>query len=135
MGAGCYYTHKTTGTKAYWLDLSYICDEDNLDISYVLFDDVKMEIETIMDRLGYKKYSDLEYRNGLYAVYFESTYYGDGLVVRIEPVDEYDHKIQNLAIANHAKAERRIVKELNKLYDICIATSGWTAQTIKVNEL
>lgn len=135
MGAGCYYTHKTTGTKAYWLDLDYIHEEENQEHAEMLWEDVCYEIQTLMEGLGYTKYSNYEYRNGLYVVYFESTYYGDGMVIRIEPVDTYDHKIYNLAMANHAKAEHKIAKAFNKYYNLCTATSGYSCQKIKVNEL
>jgi hypothetical protein len=136
MGAGCYYTHKETGTKACWIVLPVYDAEngdglDEQEWNETEWDFITEDLDGMMDTLGYYKQDRLTYRNGLVEVTFESTYYGDGIVVLIEPIyvgNYYDCKLYNLAITNHTRIENRILKAIHKCgYKLRYATSGYTS--------
>jgi len=140
MGAGCNYTHKCNGEKAYWIEVP----QSENDPEQWEYDQVREDIGQILESLGYTYYGrsryaqQADYMNGLFSVFLESTYYGDGLIVRLEPRadnDYYQTNLYNLAMANHARAERKIAKALNQFYPLSYATSGWTAATIQPKEL
>lgn len=128
MGDGCYYTHEN-GEVAYWISPEIPEDEDN----DFLWEDIFDDVEGAMLQMGYEKNSKAEYENGLAKVNFESTYYGEGLIIRLKERYE-DQNIINLFNANFTKMERKIAKKLNEFYPICYATSGYMANTIAVGE-
>jgi hypothetical protein len=130
MGHGCYFTHDCNKTKAAWIDIS-----NNItpgDDSF-LYD----QLDSIFENIGYKvESSGSEYKNGLFKV--ELKQYSEHLVIYIEPRyinDNYGRadkdKCYHLAMANHAKAENKIWKALQKAgFDLYIAASGYTSQKI-----
>lgn len=135
MGAGCYYTHSETKTRAAWIDLqpSQDANEDFEGNDY--FDYVREDLENLLTGNGYEKaYSEkCDFYNGLFDIFLESTYYGDGIVIRIEPRhDEWNHgKRYSLALANHHRTERKILKLIFESgYKLRIATSGYTAEDL-----
>lgn len=133
MGAGCYYTHEN-GEVAYWISPDMSPDNENCeDDNDLLWDDLMDDVEDTMTTLGYQKNSRSEYQNGLAKVNFESTYYGEGLIIRLKERYE-DQNIVNLFNANFTRMERRIAKSLNAFYPIRYATSGYTANTIPIGE-
>jgi hypothetical protein len=126
MGAGCYYHHNQTKTKAAWIELNLSEDEfeSSNDLDFIMED-----LEQILSDNGWEKKSsrsNCEYHNGLYELFLESTYYGEGLVIRIEPKD--DKYTFGLAMANHSKSENKILRAIAKSgYKLRIATSGYTS--------
>jgi hypothetical protein len=132
MGSGCYYTHTCNKERAAWIDLppSQDANEDFEENDYP--DYVREDLENLLTGNGYEKaYSEpCDFYNGLFDIFLESTYYGDGIVIRIEPRhDEWSHKGRyQLALANHHRTERKILKLISKSgYKLRIATSGYTA--------
>lgn len=63
MGAGCYYTHKTVDSKAFWVNVE-IEEEEELSSEFQ-YDYYYELIEEVLIKLGYEKYSNTEYVNGL----------------------------------------------------------------------
>jgi hypothetical protein len=133
MGAGCYYTHNCNKERAAWVDL-YPNGKDTDD------DDADFEVQNtfgyianILMDLGYNNQTKLNvFCNGLFEVHLEYTYYGDGLIIRLEPLIDYDQRY-NLAMANHHRAEKRILRTLCKEgFKLRIATSGYTATDLIV---
>lgn len=131
MGAGCYYHHNQTKTKAAWIDLNLSEEPEEPDEAHNDFDFIMEDLEQILSDNGWEKKSsksDREYHNGLYELFLESTYYGDGLVIRIEPKDDnpwYNKYTFGLAMANHHKSENKILRAIAKAgYKLSIATSG-----------
>lgn len=134
MGAGCWYHHNCNKERAAWIDLypngkETDSDEDDQDDYNFIFSDVA----NILIELGYNNQTKVNvFCNGLFEVHLESTYYGDGLIIRIEPFIDYDQRY-NLAMANHHRAEKRILRTLCKEgYKLRIATSGYTATDLIV---
>lgn len=122
MGAGCYYTHKCNKERAAWIDLP--TSEDYTEFEYIMDD-----IAYILTSNGYEKnyLQSTMFQNGLFEIFFESTYYNDGLVIRIEPLIDED-RYYRLAMANHHRTEKKIHKLLAKAgYKFRIATSGYTS--------
>jgi hypothetical protein len=117
MGAGCYYTHNTIpNTKAFWVEVE---SEEEDELFHEDYQDEKDYIKDCLRELGYcDKYSkNLE--NGLYEVVFESTYYGDSILVMLESKYERRHYadevgLHNLAVSNHDRSYRKIQKHLLK---------------------
>lgn len=144
MGAGCYYTHKETGTKAYWVstDFARFDDEGELreDGLYLLdVEDMEENLSEIFYSLGYEQMSvngvrKGEHFNGLFNVKLESTYHGDGVLIYLEP-RYFESPYYQLAMANHDKAYDRIMREVNKHYEVCIATSAWTSSKLEIGSL
>jgi hypothetical protein len=124
VGAGCYYTHKETKTKAFWVELDFAEEEED---TFFLWDWYMEEIGSCLELTGYSKRSTYNYFNGLFEVCLESTYEGDGLVVRLEPCEEY----YNLAMANHDRSYDKIKNViLSQGFELRIATSGYTSTKI-----
>jgi hypothetical protein len=136
MGAGCLFRHKNTKTKAAWINIPYSNEEDN--IEGFDYKDTEHEIKNILTQIGYTIDSCDKIRNGLFEIKLEGTYYGDGIIIYIEPRYEYDEwgrshydRRYHLAMANHAKAENKIWKALQKEgFELNIATGGYTSQII-----
>lgn len=131
MGAGCYYTHNCNKERAAWIDLNLSEDEFE---AHNDFDFIMEDLEQILSDNEWEKKSsrsNREYHNGLYELFLESTYYGDGLVIRIEPKDDnpwYNKYTFGLAIANHHRSENKILRAIAKAgYKLKIATSGYTS--------
>jgi hypothetical protein len=133
MGAGCYYTHNATKTKAAWIDLKLPTEDDYE--RQDAFNWVLEDLEQILTDAGYYKDTDQKYHNGQYELFLEPTYYGDGLIIRIEPKDIdrwYGRNTYALAFANHSRTENKVLKLISKAgYDLYKATSGYTYDAIK----
>lgn len=136
MGAGCYYTHKETNTKAYWVEFGYF-DQDLYDS---VVEDILGELKKIFEKLGYQQIDDrfgkpsLVFENNLFSIQLESTYHGDAFVIRLEPQSN-EHPLYQLALGRHAAEYKRIMRQVNQLYPLHIATSSWTSTEIKTNQL
>ncbi len=130
MGAGCYYTHKSTRTRAAWIDLTPHESENGLESGFL--DSLFGDLEYILKSNGWVKRNCQEYYNGLYRLFLEFTYEGNGLVIRIEPKDcegyGYNrHNTYQMALANHHRSENKILRAISKAgYKLRIATSGYT---------
>jgi hypothetical protein len=128
MGAGCYCTNYLK-QKAAWIDFP---NSDEEEFSREGMED---DIANVIKSIGYYHNDDLNFENGLFKLNFESTYYGDGLVIQLTPrYEEYSgyYGVKNplyfLAMANFNKAESKIWKTLQKAgYKLRIATSGYTS--------
>jgi hypothetical protein len=134
MGAGCYYTHKETGTKAFWIDLDNLEYDENDSDQYE--DNFWFEVENIKTQihsLNYEidRFDRLKLYNGLAEVKLESTYYGDGIVVLLEPNQYQDSALFNLFLANHNRMYNRIKRKLLQAgYKLRIATGGFTSMEV-----
>jgi hypothetical protein len=134
MGAGCYYTHKETGTKAFWIDLDNLEYDENDSDQYE--DNFWLEVENIKTQihsLNYEidRFDRLKLYNGLAEVKLESTYYGDGIVVLLEPNQYQDSALFNLFLANHNRMYNRIKRKLLQAgYKLRIATGGFTSMEV-----
>lgn len=125
MGAGCYHTHSCNKERAAWIDLNLSDDEAEATND---FDFIIEELEQILADNGWERLSNRKYHNGLYELFLESTYYGDGLVIRIEPKNDWDTKYWNLAMANHHRSENKILRAISKAgYKLRISTGGYTS--------
>jgi len=138
MGAGCYYTHNN-GERAYWIEIPYSEDSDEW-TRQDEWNDFIEEVKSEFVELGYDQDSEYEFSNGLYNIRLESTHCGNGMIIYIDEKGERrwdadDQRIYNLASSNFMKAERRIALHFNKFYTMCIATSGYMAHRIGVNQL
>ncbi len=136
MSAGCRYTNNTTKELACWIDIpTGDTDEDNSDESQFRFDALIEDLTFMAESLGYSPVSDhwnnRKFENGLFVLELESTYYGDGVVIQINPrMPEYE-KEYNLAISNLERAENRILRSLLKNgYKLRIANSGYSSHEV-----
>ena len=128
MGAGCYYTNKETGTKAFWIDFPFFDDKQDYQ-SY--FETLLQDLQHLFLDLDYIQYDEYSFFNGLFNLNLETTYYGDGLVIRLEPHTEENINIYNLAMANHSRSYERIKRALMKQdYTLRIASSGYTSSIV-----
>jgi hypothetical protein len=133
MGAGCLYRHDN-GEVAYWIEPDCLQDGDDFEWS-----DLCESIISIMEELGYthcsynRKGYNLKFNNGLALVEFKSTYYGDGLIIKIKERSE-EQKMINLFNANFNKIEKKLARAFNKYYVLAYGTSGYTAARIPVGE-
>lgn len=127
MGAGCYYTHSCNKERAAWIDIWASEERDEFFVKNIL-DDLEENVFRPHDSKS-RWYKDKDnYRNGLFECVLESTYHGDGLIVRLEPVMESYERNYNLAMANHHITERSILKKIHALgYKLRIGTSGYTS--------
>lgn len=137
MGAGCYYTNKITGTKAFWIEVNpYYEDEETGEeiVDEHAWDDLVGNLKYELEKIGYKQDSKLEFHNGLFNLILESGY-SDELIIRLEPKGEEqyyieDVRVHNLALANHSRSYNRLGKHLKSLgYPMRVATSGYTSTT------
>ena len=142
MGAGCYYTHDN-GEVAYWIEPDFNIEENEEFDEFqntLDWECVYEHICDIMTKLGYcQRYmrnqrSKLNYENGLALIDFESTYSGEGLIIKIKEKEDSPH-MMNLFNANFHKMEKKIAKALNKHYTLAFGTSGYTSARIKPGDL
>lgn len=130
MGAGCYYTHKGTGTKAFWIDIdpSHQNEAGEWETNEHLLEDTVFNLGSELEAIGWKKYDVDHFYNGFYDLYMESTYYGDGIVFRMEPLAGLENQLYGLAMHNFDKSYDKLARWLNKCgYTLRIATSPYTS--------
>lgn len=139
MGAGCYYTHSETRTRAFWVDLNTewddsLSDEENIMEHEVSCSDMNSIIQDVITELGYSTVYTNNPANGLFEIITESTYCGDGIVVKIEPVVQlYDdggkyRPAYTLAMHKHQREMERIARAFIKAGCVLrIASSGYTS--------
>lgn len=147
MGAGCYYTHKCNKEKAYWVEIPKNSGGEPEEYDDFQTENLLDDLEDSILSLGYSKEDSKRslrrFENGLFIVDLKSTYYGDGVIIEINPRFDYSNwgdgveysRYYHLAMANHSRAERRIAKAINKYYSLFYATSGYTAAEIKPGQL
>ena len=131
MGAGCYYTHNTIpNAKSFWVEVE---SEHEDELFHEDYEDEKQYIKDCLRELGYCDNHSKNLENGLYEIIFESTYYGDSILVNLESRFERRYyadetRLHNLAVANHKKCYNRIQKHLiaNGL-KLRMASSGYTS--------
>jgi len=134
MGAGCYYTHNTIpNAKSFWVEVE---SEHEDELFHEDYEDEKSYIKDCLKELGYSDKYSKNLENGLYEIVFESTYYGDSILVNLESKFERRYyadetRLHNLAVANHEKCYNRIQKHLiaNGL-KLRMASSGYTSYEI-----
>ena len=131
MGAGCYYTHKETGTRAFWVDVDpYYTDEDGQEQhDEFAWQDEVGNIGCELEALGYKKSAPYEWQNGLFTVTLASGH-GNEVVIYMNPAHLYGREY-SLAMATHERSSARIKRHLLKQsYPLRIATSGYTSEAV-----
>lgn len=133
MGAGCYYTN-CFGELAYWIINPNKAENNDYDeFENERWNDFVEDLGEIMIDLGYFKESAYEFSNGLLKIELKSTYYGDGLVIQIEPKANEWEKEYNLARANMDRCEKRIIRNMVKAgYEVRYATSGYTSAKVEI---
>lgn len=129
------YTHNETRTRAFWVDFDPFTEgvEDDDDLRQFEWTDMVQQVGSVLEELGYSNWRGDQYKyyNGLFQVELESTYHGDGLVVRLEPLA--DSEMYHLALANHDRSYERIKKALLKAgFPLRIATSGYTSTALEL---
>ena len=133
MGAGCYYTNRETQTKAVWVSIPEWAEQGNEAEYYERYNEHHSELVDQLQGLGYDQVDANICQNGLFEIHLESTYHGDGIVIRMEPITyngELDMQVYNLAMANHQKCYDKIIRELKSIFELRIATSGYTSTVI-----
>ena len=135
MGAGCYYTHNTIpNAKAFWVNVESE-HEDNL--FHEDYQDEKDNIKDCLRELGYCDKHSTNLENGLYEIVFDSSYYGESIIVMLESKHEGSYypdviRLHNLAVANHNKSYLKIQKHLiGKGFKLRMASSGYTSYQIE----
>lgn len=124
MGYGCYFTNKETGTRSFWIDLHDETGETNLWATRGII----CHVSDILDEIGYIQEKDSKFYNGLYDLYLEYGPMGDKIIFRLEPLEDCESNIYNLAMANFQKCYDKIAKTLIKYgYQLRTATSGYTS--------
>jgi hypothetical protein len=136
MGAGCYYTNKYYDKddqeqyiKAVWLEVDPEDEYDYQDSISNLFYDLKSILNVKWED------KDCAIQTPLYDIAFESTYYGDGIIIKQEVFyDKSDYlepneiKLKNIANYNFEKNYYSMINKLCKLgYKFRIATSSYTS--------
>ena len=130
MGAGCHYTiDADRDVKAVWIEIPQN-DNDIDGDNYFAWEELKEDIENILryeipsmvDGCGGQNYLDYGY---LYKIHFESTYYGDSMVINFK-LRSYDYDYVEIAENNAVKSYCKVVTALNKYFDLYQATSGYT---------
>ena len=116
MGAGCYYTTFEGKFRAVWIKPKFEGEEEEIrDDMEDFFVGCRAEIEDLSSKF--------------FKFFGEGTYYGDGMVVRMEPTEYALETPSNYALACHM-AETIYSSRLRKLpYTslMHIATSGYTS--------
>jgi hypothetical protein len=131
MGAGTYYTHPCNKQRAAWIDFDHDeneeYDADDYDQHRFWEEDIEEMINDILESNGYRGME-----NGLVKISLVPKYYGDGLIIQLDPaMDEWESSY-NLFLANFDRIERRIHKLLSKHFTLRIATSGYTSAELVV---
>lgn len=139
MGAGCYYTHNTIpNAKSFWVEVE---SEHEDDLFHEDYEDEKNYIKNCLRELGYCDKHSKNLKNGLYEIEFDSTYYGDSIVVNLESKFERRYypdetRLHNLAVSNHSRCYKRIQKHLLKNgIKLRMASSGYTSYGITIDNL
>lgn len=131
MGTGCYYTQQVdiegNREKVFWYELPQGDNDDLHDfISKDAIEDIAAALEgSTWGRLAPEYHHRYGYfENNSYYLKIESTYYGDGLAIRITPKDEDD----TLAWVNLTTTYYWLGERLKKHgCPLRIATSGYTS--------
>lgn len=117
MGHGCAYTCNEGDTMAYWLEVPSSGEQDMEDIEYEwLFCDIVNYFETheeLFDVVNPELYG-AKINSSLYDITLESTYEGEGIIVKMEPGERLDPHMYNLAKANFDKNYHALGKRLKK---------------------
>lgn len=130
MGAGCYYTHNETRTRAFWVEVNSAFQNDagEWDFDPYLFEDTISNLREELETIGWDHNDNYNYSNGFYDLYLESTYGGDGIVFRMEPLDGLEPRLWGLAMYNFDRSYDKIARHLvSQGYNLRIATSGYTS--------
>jgi hypothetical protein len=138
MGAGCYYTHDDNAIenqRAFWIDLQRWYEDEETGEMMVdehIWEDTILNIEHTFLELGYQRYDskELRWENNMFEILIESTYDGDGAVIKLNPL-ELEPGLYGLALYNHDRSYDRIKRALLKEgYTLRIATSGYTSEEL-----
>ena len=139
MGAGCYHTHDDNAIenqRAFWVEVGswYVNEEtDEIEVDEFAWDDTIENLGQIFDELGYiqtGKARDYRWINNMYEIVIESTYDGDGAVIKLNPL-ELEPGLYALALYNHDRSYDRIKRALlQRGYKLRIATSGYTSEEL-----
>lgn len=132
MGQGCAYTCNEGDTLAYWVDVDLIFDSQEESIEYdILYATIVdyftrgEELFTVLEEELYKA----KICSSLYDISLESTHFGDGIVIKMEPAERLDPHIYNLAKANFEKNYHALGKRMKKQFHNMRICSGnaWTS--------
>lgn len=127
MGAGTYYTINENGKKAFWIDF----DSEDYN-EYDLFKDNL--INYITENTSFDYENDMRFSNGLYVLNLEPKYYGDGFVFQMNPWPDEEIHTYNLALGSFDKNYLALAKIMSKVFELRIATSGYTSTTYLKNQ-
>ena len=115
--------------KPFGIDFPFF--EEDQDYYHFYFETLLQDLQHLFLDLDYIQSDEYSYFNGLFNLNLETTYHGDGLVIRLEPHTEVNINIYNLAVANHSRSYERIKRALMKQgYTLRIATSGYTSSIV-----
>lgn len=131
MGAGCYYTlPDNRDIKAYWIDIEL--GEENQDDRSFIFDLTLDELKlTLLELPLCHEYNNQLYYGKHFKIDLDSTHYGDGILINLY-IDLYDWSDKyNFVASNLERVYNRIIRHVNQSYELCKATSGYTACTIE----
>lgn len=136
MGAGCYYTlPQNRDILAYWIDLPESDDQDS-DNSWIFDATVENISETLLE-LPLCSFADQYsfWYGKHYKIELVSTYYGDGLQILLSvDLPEYHEKF-NFFASNLTKVYAKIIKHVNKDFDLKRAAGSWSSTTIEIGAL
>lgn len=128
MGYGCYFTNKETVTRSFWIDIDFLLDDETGEENLWAIRDFIFDVSYILEKIGYTQEKDSKFYNGLYDLYLEYGPMGDKMIFRLEPLEDCENNIYNLAMSNFQKCYDKIAKTLISYgYELRIATSGYTS--------
>lgn len=133
MGAGCFYTlPQDRNIQAYWISLGFSDDEDQ---DQFLFDCEKDNlIDTLKDYNGFFiGWNGALYIGKIYRLVLESNYNGDGILINLELLPEYENDQFYLNMLE--KSYLKLIRFINRFYPLCIATSSYTYAAISINQV
>lgn len=143
VGVGCYYTLKNYNTdgeriRAYWVEIDST-DYPDYDTCFD-YEELIYEIISTLRAAFPKMLGDCHNDNEMYygenfKIILESTYYGDGIIINFEIIENGDEPHWALIQYNYERCYDKIVRAVNKSFALRIATSGFTSQEIPQNHL
>lgn len=136
MGAGCYYTlPQNRDILAYWIELPESDDQDS-DDSWIFDCMVENIGETLLTLPLCDVVDQFSFWYGKhYKIELVSTHYGDGLQILLSvDLPEYHEKF-NFFASNLSKVYAKIIKHVNKDFDLKRAAGSWCSTTIEKGSL
>lgn len=134
MGAGCHYTNED-GSRAIWIEIPEEA-QNNPDSYDYWTEELYTRLDQVMENDKTFEFYTPEQNKGVaaiescgYVIKLEPSYYGDGLVFKMEAHENLDGSY-SLLMHNMAKSYFRIMKKIIKAFEdqeFRIATSRYTS--------